>query len=612
MTPSGLEWRFCGQGLLLLGGKERRISDRVVMSHMRGGFHAGVMAGSDREDVYEDVEEEVVVLPETCPGCGVKIQIEDPDAPGYCRVPKRIMDILTGQVEQEEEEDDIAMDDSDDFEEEIEGDDILIDSNDDDDEAWMKDAENNPDFVRVKLEDGDLGSDDDVEEFNDMIDSLNMMEMNVPQQKGSTQKGREPRPIVFEDDNDADDIFADLVCERCYSLKHYGKIKSSEAEVSLPEFDLAESVGRVIQSRQFRRAVVLIVVDLADFDGSLPRLAIRSLLQSNDTENLSSATPSDFKLVIAANKSDLIPREATSARLEKWVRRRIADGGLPRPSSVHIVSSHTNSGVKSLLIDLQKSVGSKGDVWVVGAQNAGKSSLINAMRKGAGLKPSNVTEAPIPGTTLDIVPIRGIVPKGCEMLDTPGVRHEYQLTARLSAEEVRMLLPKRSLKPRTYRIGEGQTIHLGGIGRIDVCSVPGATLYVTIWASDEVRCHLGKTVNAESLLATHLGKDLVPPVIRSDDDVSRIESMPALTPTDVEVNGDEWKSSSVDVCIAGLGWAGIGVRGKSQLKVWAPPGVAITTRAALIPDMAKEFCKPGFDAASRPKVVKKGKKKRKK
>eukprot|EP00889_Picochlorum_renovo_P003024 jgi/Picre1/30054/NNA_005425.t1 len=117
---------------------------------MCGGFHAGVMAGSDREDVYEEVEEEVV-LPETCPGCGVKIQIEDPDAPGYCRVPKRIMDILTGEVEQEEEEEGIDIDDSDDFEEEIEGDEILLegDEDDDDDEAWMKDAENNPDFVRV-------------------------------------------------------------------------------------------------------------------------------------------------------------------------------------------------------------------------------------------------------------------------------------------------------------------------------------------------------------------------------------------------------------------------------------------------------------------------------
>ena len=51
-------------------------------------------------------------------------------------------------------------------------------------------------------------------------------------------------------------------------------------------------------------------------------------------------------------------------------------------------------------------VGERGDVWVVGAQNAGKSSLVNAMRRAAtgksnvdeGLK--DITVAPLPGTTL--------------------------------------------------------------------------------------------------------------------------------------------------------------------------------------------------------------------
>lgn len=76
---SGVGWRFCGQGLLSSVGERR--SNRVVMPHMGAGFHAGVMAGSDGEDVYEEVEEEVA-LPETCPGCGVKLQIEDPNAPG--------------------------------------------------------------------------------------------------------------------------------------------------------------------------------------------------------------------------------------------------------------------------------------------------------------------------------------------------------------------------------------------------------------------------------------------------------------------------------------------------------------------------------------------------
>ena len=46
---------------------------------------------------------------------------------------------------------------------------------------------------------------------------------------------------------------------------------------------------------------------------------------------------------------------------------------------------------------------------------------------------------------------------------------------------------------------------------------------------------------------------------------------------------------------AGLGWVAVGVDGTASLRVWAPPGVAITTRGALVPDLAKELQRPGFD-----------------
>jgi len=62
---------------------------------------------------------------------------------------------------------------------------------------------------------------------------------------------------------------------------------------------------------------------------------------------------------------------------------------------------------------------------------------------------------------------------------------------------VKMLLPKRRLKPRTFRASEGQTIFVGGVLRVDVVASPGATLYVTVWASDELVCHYGKTEGAE-------------------------------------------------------------------------------------------------------------------
>jgi len=56
------------------------------------------------------------------------------------------------------------------------------------------------------------------------------------------------------------------------------KVKSQKAEALLPAFDLGKKVGRKMALQKFRRPVVLCVVDMADFDGSLPRHALLSLL----------------------------------------------------------------------------------------------------------------------------------------------------------------------------------------------------------------------------------------------------------------------------------------------------------------------------------------------
>ena len=52
---------------------------------------------------------------------------------------------------------------------------------------------------------------------------------------------------------------------------------------------------------------------------------------------------------------------------------------------------------------------------------------------------------------------------------------------------------KRQLLPRTFRLGPGQSIMVGGIGRIDVLSGPSATLYLTVFASMAVPCYMTRT-----------------------------------------------------------------------------------------------------------------------
>lgn len=87
--------------------------------------------------------------------------------------------------------------------------------------------------------------------------------------------------------------------------------------------------------------------------------------------------------------------------MQAWTHMRSKQAGLPSPAAVHLISSVKGTGVKDLLTRIQEMVGLRGDVWVVGAQNAGKSSLINAMQRLAGLKGSQqITTAAHPGTTL--------------------------------------------------------------------------------------------------------------------------------------------------------------------------------------------------------------------
>lgn len=42
-----------------------------------------------------------------------------------------------------------------------------------------------------------------------------------------------------------------------------------------------------------------------------------------------------------------------------------------------------------------------------------------------------------------------------------------------------------------------QTVMIGGLARVDVLEHPGATLYLSVFVSDEVGCHLGKTETAQ-------------------------------------------------------------------------------------------------------------------
>ncbi|XP_038660401.1 nitric oxide-associated protein 1-like [Scyliorhinus canicula] len=233
------------------------------------------------------------------------------------------------------------------------------------------------------------------------------------------------------------------VCQRCYLLVHYQKA----LEVRVPEGEYRRLLGRIAQER----ALVLYMMDLLDLSGSLIPDLRRLVGERNP-------------VLVLANKTDLIPADCHQylKRLRHRVLQHCGQAGISPEDQgreiVHLISAKTGYGIEKLISHLQSSRRYKGDVYVVGHTNVGKSTLFNTLLQSdyCKSKASDVIQRATisrwPGTTLNLLkfPIINPTPyrmfRRLERLKTD----KSQTEADLSEEELTHL---HRLKKQGYLIG---------------------------------------------------------------------------------------------------------------------------------------------------------------
>ncbi|RZC68349.1 hypothetical protein C5167_031602 [Papaver somniferum] len=169
-----------------------------------------------------------------------------------------------------------------------------------------------------------------------------------------------------------------VVCATCHSLRYYGRVKDVTVENLLPDFDFDHTIGRKLVSTSGARLVVLMVVDAADFDGSFPRKVaklVSDTIDENSVDWKQGKSGNVPRVFLVVTKIDLLPPSLSPTRLEHWIRTRAREGGSNKVTSVHLVSAVRGWGLKHLVDDVCKLAGTRGNVWAVGAQNAGKSTF---------------------------------------------------------------------------------------------------------------------------------------------------------------------------------------------------------------------------------------------
>ncbi|EES07922.2 GTP-binding protein BRASSINAZOLE INSENSITIVE PALE GREEN 2, chloroplastic [Sorghum bicolor] len=559
-------------------------------------------------------DEEAAVGRPVCPGCGVFMQDADPNLPGFFKNPSRSSQDETGGGGEvllaaadtdaflEDEKEGVVAEDA--LDAELEGLDSDIDEfledfedgDEEDDGSPVKGATDIDAFASDWDSDWEEMEEDEDEKWRKELDGFtppgvgygNITEETIQRlKKEKLSKSERKRQAREAKRAEAEEDSA-LVCSRCHSLRNYGLVKNDKAENLIPDFDFDRFISSRVMKRSAGTPVIVMVVDCADFDGSFPKRAAKSLFEALEGRRNSkvSETP---RLVLVGTKVDLLPWQQMGVRLDRWVRGRAKAFGAPKLDAVFLISVHRDLAVRNLISYIKESAGPRSNVWVIGAQNAGKSTLINAFAKKQGVKITRLTEAAVPGTTLGILRVTGVLPAKAKMYDTPGLLHPYIMAMRLNNEERKMVEIRKELRPRSFRVKVGQSVHIGGLTRLDVLKSSAQTIYVTVWASSNVPLHLGKTENADELREKHFGIRLQPPI-----GPERVNELGHWTERHIEVSGASWDVNSMDIAVSGLGWYSLGLKGTATVSLWTFEGIGVTERDAMILHRAQFLERPGF------------------
>ncbi|MBP2620776.1 ribosome biogenesis GTPase YqeH [Streptococcus panodentis] len=332
----------------------------------------------------------------------------------------------------------------------------------------------------------------------------------------------------------------ELYCQRCFRLRHYNEI----TDVQLTDDDFLRLLHEVGDSD----ALVVNVVDIFDFNGSvipgLPRFAA-----GND-------------VLLVGNKKDILPKSVKDSKVTQWLTERAHEEGL-RPVDTVLTSAQNKQAIKELMDKIEYYRRGR-DVYVVGVTNVGKSTLINAIIQEITGNKELITTSRFPGTTLDKIEIP--LADGSHIYDTPGIIHRHQMAHYLSAKDLKYVSPKKEIKPKTYQLNPEQTLFLAGLGRFDFIS--GDRQGFTAYFDNELQLHRTKLAGADEFYDKHAGSLLVPP--RSKE----MLDFPKLVKHEFRID------EKTDLVFSGLGW--VRVSGPARVAGWAPEGVAVVTRKALI------------------------------
>ena len=219
------------------------------------------------------------------------------------------------------------------------------------------------------------------------------------------------------------------ICERCFRLSNYGEYK----KVNLNNYDFMSIINDIPKD-----SLIVYTVDILSMN--------LNIINNFD------------KVLVVVTKGDIIPRNVKNSKIINYIKDRYNN-----VIDVLVISSIRNSNIDNLYNMIRKYNNNK-DVYFVGNTNTGKSTLINKFIYNYGNDSSKVTVSMYPSTTLDKVSINI---DNITIVDTPGLIDDGSIINYVDKNDLKKILPRGEIKPRSCQISGKGSIIIDSYVRID-------------------------------------------------------------------------------------------------------------------------------------------------
>ncbi|KFD55163.1 hypothetical protein M513_04081 [Trichuris suis] len=213
---------------------------------------------------------------------------------------------------------------------------------------------------------------------------LHCVDMSLP--------GFVPYEIFLERQSDK---LADGLCRRCFLLKKHNFL----VNVNVAPIDYVKIISHL---KLLQEVLIILLVDLLDFPCSF-------------FNSLPDFIGENKSVIVLVNKADLLPLDSQSFDHQavcQFVYSFLKEHGFCDRLNIiltKVISAKTGWGVENLITFIHRKWANKGDIYLLGCTNSGKSTLFNTLLQSDLCKVRAVdlveraTTSPWPGTTLNLL-----------------------------------------------------------------------------------------------------------------------------------------------------------------------------------------------------------------